>query len=128
MAAGDERRRIARRLREPFDVVGHGRYVALSGTIFGMQVMAGSEDALRSGIAQLADLIDPGTEAAGDKLIEPGAEVACDKLIALADEMVEMLRIGADTGEGLDYKWCRELHDKYVRRIRDACGVRDARA
>lgn len=45
-----------------------------------------------------------------------------DALRALADEMVEMFRIGAFTGEGIDRSWCRELHDKYARRIREAFG------
>lgn len=45
------------------------------------------------------------------------------KLLALAEEMVEMFRIGAFTGEGLDARWCRELHGKYTRRIREALGV-----
>lgn len=45
-----------------------------------------------------------------------------DALCALADEMVEMFRIGASTGEGIDRSWCRELHDKYARLIREACG------
>lgn len=39
--------------------------------------------------------------------------------------MVETFRLGAFTGEGLDAKWCRELHDKYARRIREALGVSD---
>ena len=56
------RRDIAARLRVPFDVVGHGRYVALSGTLFGMQLFASSEDELRCGLRDLADLIDPGEE------------------------------------------------------------------
>ena len=48
-----------------------------------------------------------------------------DALLALAEEMVEMFRIGAFTGEGIDRSWCRELYDKYARRIRDALGVSD---
>ena len=46
-----------------------------------------------------------------------------DALLALAEEMVEMPRIGAFTGEGIDKSWCRELYDKYARRIREALGV-----
>lgn len=46
-----------------------------------------------------------------------------DALLALAEEMVEMFRIGAFTGEGIDRSWCRELYDKYARRIREALGV-----
>ena len=40
------------------------------------------------------------------------------KLLALAEEMIEMFRIGGDTDEGLDAKWCQELHDIYDRRLR----------
>ena len=45
------------------------------------------------------------------------------RLRELAEEMVEMFRIGAFTGEGIDKSWCRELYDKYARRIREALGV-----
>lgn len=48
-----------------------------------------------------------------------------DVLVESAKEMVETFRLGAFTGEGLDAKWCRELHDKYARRIREALGVSD---
>lgn len=48
-----------------------------------------------------------------------------DELLELADEMVETFRLGALTGEGLDAKWCRELHDKYARRLREALGGRE---
>ena len=46
-----------------------------------------------------------------------------ETLLKLADEMVEMFRIGAFTGEGIDRSWCRELYDKYAKRVREACGV-----
>lgn len=48
-----------------------------------------------------------------------------EALVESAKEMVETFRLGAFTGEGLDAKWCRELHDKYARRIREALGVAD---
>lgn len=54
-------------------------------------------------------------------LIEPSCDR--DALLALAEEMVETFRLGAFTGEGLGAKWCRELHDKYTRLIREALGV-----
>ena len=59
MVTDEERRWFARRLREPFDVLGQGRYVALNGTLFGMQILASDESTLRAGISRLADLIDP---------------------------------------------------------------------
>lgn len=46
-----------------------------------------------------------------------------EALVELAKEMVETFRLGAFTGEGLDAKWCRELHDKYARLVRKALGV-----
>lgn len=55
----EERREVAAKLREPFDVIGQGRYVALNGTLFGMQLLASDEGTLRAGIARLADLIEP---------------------------------------------------------------------
>lgn len=50
-----------------------------------------------------------------------------EALVESAKEMVETFRLGAFTGEGLDAKWCRELHDKYARRVREALGVDDGR-
>lgn len=60
MPTDTERREVARRLRGPFDVIGQGRYVSLNGTVFGMQLLANSENELRAGVRRLADLIDPG--------------------------------------------------------------------
>lgn len=50
-----------------------------------------------------------------------------EALVELAKEMVEMFRLGTFTGEGLDAKWCRELHDKYARLVRETLGVDDGR-
>ena len=55
----DKRIEIAERMRGPFDVrecVGH---TYLSGTLFGMQLCATDELALRNGMRYLANLIDP---------------------------------------------------------------------
>lgn len=60
MVTDEGRREVARRLRGPFDVIGQGRYVSLNGTLFGMQLLANSENELRAGVRRLADLIDPG--------------------------------------------------------------------
>lgn len=59
-------------------------------------------------LAELADLVKPSYDR--------------DVLLTMAKEMVETFRLGAFTGEGLDAKWCRELHDKYDRRIHEALG------
>lgn len=48
-----------------------------------------------------------------------------EALMELAKEMVETFRLGAFTGEGLNAKWCRELHDKYARLVRETLEVQD---
>ena len=58
MPANDERRELAARLREPFDVLPQGGYYHASHTLFGMGLYASSEGALRLGVRRLADLID----------------------------------------------------------------------
>ena len=59
MPTNDERRELAARLREPFDVLPQGRYYHASHTLFGMGLYASSEGALRLGVRRLADLIAP---------------------------------------------------------------------
>lgn len=56
------RRRLAESMRA-FDAVpdGRGRF-RLDGTLFGMDITARSEEALRDGMAHLAALIEPGAE------------------------------------------------------------------
>ena len=58
----DERRRIAKILRGGYDVVSDdfGRFW-LNGTLFGLNIMARSEERIRDGLSRLADLIDPDT-------------------------------------------------------------------
>lgn len=60
MATDDERRRVARILRGGYDVVSdaYGRFW-LNGTLFGLNIMARSEEQIRDGLSRLADLIDP---------------------------------------------------------------------
>lgn len=55
----DERIKIAERMRGPFDVCECVGHTYINGTIFGMQVCARDELALRNGMRYLADLIDP---------------------------------------------------------------------
>lgn len=55
----DERIEIAERMRGPFDVCECMGHTYLSGTLFGMQVCARDEMALRNGMRHLAELIDP---------------------------------------------------------------------
>ncbi len=64
----DERIEIAERMRGPFDVCECAGHTYISGALYGMQVCARDEMALRDGMRRLADLIDPTCEmdAAGD--------------------------------------------------------------
>lgn len=50
---------VAERMRGPFDVCECVGHTYISGTLFGMQVCARDETALRNGMRHLADLIDP---------------------------------------------------------------------
>lgn len=59
MPTNDERREVAARLREPFDVLPQGGYYHASHTLFGMGLYTSSESALRLGVRRLADLIEP---------------------------------------------------------------------
>lgn len=59
MSNSDERREVARMMRDPFDVYRCYGGVAFDGTIYGMTVRADYEGALRDGMRRLADLIDP---------------------------------------------------------------------
>ncbi len=59
MATDNERREVAERMRGPFDVCGYLGHTYINGTLYGMQVCARDELALRDGMRHLADLIDP---------------------------------------------------------------------
>lgn len=59
MPTNDERRAVAARLREPFDVLPQGGYYHASHTLFSMGLYTSSEVALRLGVRRLADLIEP---------------------------------------------------------------------
>ncbi len=59
MISHEERREVAARMRGPFDVCGCLGHTYISGTLYGMQVCATDELALRDGLRRLADLIDP---------------------------------------------------------------------
>jgi hypothetical protein len=53
------RREVAAKLRGPFDVCECVGHTYINGTLYGMQVCARDELALRDGMRHLADLIDP---------------------------------------------------------------------
>lgn len=55
----EERRKVAERMRSPFDVCECVGHTYINGTLYGMQVCARDELALRDGMRRLADLIDP---------------------------------------------------------------------
>lgn len=62
MPTNEERRGVANNLRGGFDVIKEGRYYQLNGTLCGMGIYALSEQSLRGGLRNLADLIDPEPE------------------------------------------------------------------
>lgn len=67
MTSPDKRMEMAARMRGPFDVCGCLGHTYISGTIYGMQVCATDELALRDGMRHLADLIDPTCEVVADE-------------------------------------------------------------
>lgn len=75
----DERRRIARVLRGGFDVVSDdfGRFW-LNGTLFGLDIMARSEERIRDGLSRIADLIDPDTTTDTTKSAEDTTKTGPD--------------------------------------------------
>lgn len=130
MTTDDERREVAQRLRKN---TGRGMQLILNVAFSAFEFTGCSERTLNADEAalKLADLIDPDLSknstvfdgsAAESAVAVKGRTVDCDALLALAEEMVETFRLGAFTGEGLGAKWCRELHDKYTRLIREALG------
>ena len=124
MATDEERREVARRLRELPDDAG---YSDLAGAIAGNRGWYVAADAAH----RLVDLIEPGASTTPTPLrcvTDASATVGASQtkeLLKLADEMLDAFRVGARSGEGIDAKWCRELHDDYDRRIREALGVTD---
>ncbi len=143
---GDEvRREVAARLRDPFDVIGQGRYVSLNGTLFGMQLLASSENKLRAGVRRLADLIDPSggqnepdvstdSDCSTKEGHQPDTGGHCPKsrpgmsgidrnaLLALADEIAESVDYRMSRGEICAPIGIYVLRG-YARRIRKALGV-----
>lgn len=59
MPTDDERRRVAEMLRELDIVTDIAGWKWIRGNLFGLNIMAKTEDAVRSGLNRLADLIEP---------------------------------------------------------------------
>lgn len=119
MPTDDERREVARRLRNEAKF-GWCIWVGSLRDALGVDGETSGQDILN----RLADLIEPQTSKQTNPRESSLSASLCDRdaLLELAEEMVETFRLGAFTGEGLGAKWCRELHDKYARRIREALG------
>lgn len=63
MISDDERREVAKNIRRGFDICSDTvGWFWLSGSLFGMSVLARSEETIRSGINRIADLIEPEPE------------------------------------------------------------------
>lgn len=134
MTTDEERREVARRLREAnvrrqfYSPWCRMVESVLDGIDCGEDDGTCDENACcERFMKRMADLIEP-TTGDYDEGYRAGLQKArdmCDRdaLLAPAQEMVEAFRLGAFTGEGLDAKWCRELHDKYARRVREALEV-----
>lgn len=97
----DERRDVAEKLREPFDVLPQGRYYHAHYTLFGMGLYASSEGALRLGVRRLADLIDPAAETCE-------LELTCSDRAKAWIRTFECSRCGksCDNVYGEDYEYC----------------------
>lgn len=129
MATDAERREVARRLRELEVCEFDGEFIDC-GEVENALGLVSDDGAWyeAEGVTRLADLIEPPRQC---PCYDSGRHwcsihdvpiIDRDALLALAEEMVEMFRIGAFTGEGLDARGCRVLHGKYTRRIREARG------
>ena len=122
MPTDDERREVARRLREGMENRDDGFIDVVESAVFGDDLYHSSESTL----ARLADLIDPETiPAKQDKTEHPLSEPEIDReaLLALADEIEDYADgDGARFGRVID----RDRAKGYARRSRYACGVRDA--
>ena len=117
MISDEERREVARRLRETGEKLGRSTLLWYHiAKALGIRTATDGKTAC----GMLADLIEPNPDKIGtcpeNVLKESGIDR--DALLALADEM-EIDGAGAlDDGD-----WCKPLLVEYARRIRDALGV-----
>lgn len=121
MPTDDERREVARRLREGMENRDDGFIDVVESAVFGDDLYHSSESTLE----RLADLIDPDTiPAKQDKTEHPLSEPAIDRaaLLALADELEEDACWEVQTPGDTSGAW--RLKDA-CDRIREALGVRD---
>lgn len=132
MATDDERREVARRLRECRGGWSSGECYYTIIHALGLSDTS-REDGGAALYAHLADLIEPSEPKVkcvaevkfdGERLEQLAYDAAVeltgidrDALLALADE-IEMDGAGALDDED----WCKPLLEEYARRIREACG------
>ena len=116
MPTDDERRLLADNMRV-FDVIGDaiGRYW-LSGTLFGMDISARSEERIRDGMHRLVNFIDPDTTSDTTKSAEDTTKCDREALLEVATEL-ESAGFGCDVA-AVRAGW---LIDN-AGRIREACG------
>lgn len=130
----DERREVAARLRRLAARHPEGVLDVLVAKRIGLEYDADFFAAIitSESVRHLANLIGPPVAA---RECVPGEcpvnvrhdsdAIDRDALLGAAEGMLDALGVGARSGEGIDPAWCRELHDKYARRIRKACGARE---
>lgn len=117
---------MAEILRGGYDIVSDSAgWHWLNGTLFGMSIMARSEDCIRNGLEELADLIDSDDAQSRDaaKMVDR------DALLALADEMEHGAMPDCGYfGSGIDAELMGAVSRWVIdcaRRIREALGEID---
>lgn len=146
MATDDERRQMARILRDSHDFVidSYGRFWS-NGTLFGMSLVAWSKETIRDGLSHLADLIEPAptssdrgqtpdpTERGIDSIHEwcrerlEGADGAEDHMLCTIMSAIEEYRhperVTARTARPVDREGLLALTDGIVDAVRDSSNI-----
>jgi len=103
----DERIEIAERMRGPFDVCECTGHTFINGTLFGMQVCAKDELALRDGMRHLAELVDPTCQM---KSIPESSYRACSRCGAFVRRDA-----ATDCTEAIPVRFCPNCGARVVR-------------
>lgn len=106
MATDDDRRKMARILRDSHDFVidSYGRFWS-NGTLFGMRFVAWEEKTIRDGLSRIADFIEPAPTISDTTATHTDASATRDTSQSCRDN------VACDpTERGIDsiHEWCRE--------------------